>query len=125
MWPSSDTEQNPARESREVERKQGVAFATLREMKALKEENQATLDEFCKNEFWKSYYESAPVGVKEFIEDGFRKDDSISRGERKRLADEREAKMSDEDIKFLAERGWHQMMRKHYKEVLEKRQTAK
>ena len=96
--------------------------------KAVNPRNQAALDEFCKNEFWRSEYENAPECMKELLEDSY----YASLNYEKCLKDRKEHKESswDEDkmtieqIRYLAKFGWHPMMRSHYKQVLERRLAA-
>jgi len=98
-------------------------------MKAIHPENQAALDRFCKNDFWRHYYEDAPSVAKELIEGSFRysvegSEDKSNISEQKKRADEREARMTEDDLRYLADVGCHPLMRKHYREVLEKRRDA-
>ena len=91
-------------------------------MKAIKEKNQAALDRFMDNEFWKKFYEDAPSGAKALIEDGFTaslSDDDSEDGE-----EVSEDSLTVEDIRYFAERGYNQQMRKHYADLLEKRTTS-
>jgi len=91
-------------------------------MKSIKEINQAALDKFYQNEFWRKFYDDAPMIAKELIEDGFRA--SLSDDENDDEDSNIEDRLTIDDIRYLAERGYHPSMRKHYAELLEKKSAS-
>ena len=92
-------------------------------MKAINPRNQEALDKFCQNEFWCCYYANAPAEAKILIEDGFSA--SLSDDESNDAVDTTEDALTVETIRYFAERGYNQQMRKHYAEVLQDRLNAK
>lgn len=95
-------------------------------MKAHKEELQEALDEFMKNEFWRSVYTNAPAGAKRYLELSFFASlDTDETGEAEEewesyWEDKCEPLMTVEDYKYLADTATHPLEKKHLLEKAEK-----
>lgn len=97
-------------------------------MKAIVEKYQAALDEFMKNEHWRSVYENAPVGAKEYIEGGFYASElADADGDIESLeaeTDEIEARLTAEDWAYLAKHYGTDPREKRYYQSMADKLTA-
>lgn len=96
---------------------------------AIKPENQAALDEFMKNNYWRSYYEKAPRTAKIHIEDGFafslapEKEDEMTDEEIRKDAEDRLAALDEEGLEYLAKNAHHPKMREYFGKELARRKA--